>query len=262
MSKDRDARASSPWSSYSQQFQNPGASQTHLTVSTEANNQGRALFSAPPTSSSSVPTRFDLPVRSSTDPSRAYSSNNPISVSRSRSEDLNHHGSSSNSNADILSSSPRPLAHLHSSAATSRPSTPGTSKQSRASSSSHSDHTPNSESSKLPSNSTSTAASIAYRYVFFYLITFLRNIRISFFVTSSSCSACGKAMQGPFVRALGSVFHLNCFKCMVGPFFSHVFFSPHLISRIVVKWLPPSSFPSMVPTASRILYANEIISAG
>jgi len=29
------------------------------------------------------------------------------------------------------------------------------------------------------------------------------------------CSACGKAMQGQFVRALGTVFHLNCFKCMV-----------------------------------------------
>ena len=29
------------------------------------------------------------------------------------------------------------------------------------------------------------------------------------------CSACGKAMQGAFVRALGTVYHLNCFKCMV-----------------------------------------------
>ncbi|TRM60715.1 hypothetical protein BD626DRAFT_503621 [Schizophyllum amplum] len=33
-------------------------------------------------------------------------------------------------------------------------------------------------------------------------------------LASSSCSACGKPMQGPFVRALGTVFHLNCFKCM------------------------------------------------
>ncbi|KAF6752973.1 LIM domain-containing protein [Ephemerocybe angulata] len=32
--------------------------------------------------------------------------------------------------------------------------------------------------------------------------------------TPSVCSACGKPMQGPFVRALGTVFHLNCFKCM------------------------------------------------
>ncbi|KAK7435963.1 Rho-type GTPase activating protein Rga1 [Stygiomarasmius scandens] len=33
-------------------------------------------------------------------------------------------------------------------------------------------------------------------------------------LVSASCSSCGKAMQGPFVRALGTVFHLNCFKCM------------------------------------------------
>lgn len=30
-----------------------------------------------------------------------------------------------------------------------------------------------------------------------------------------TCSACGKVMQGAFVRALGAVYHLNCFKCMV-----------------------------------------------
>ncbi|ETW79001.1 hypothetical protein HETIRDRAFT_323512, partial [Heterobasidion irregulare TC 32-1] len=28
------------------------------------------------------------------------------------------------------------------------------------------------------------------------------------------CSACGQTMQGAFVRALGTVFHLQCFKCM------------------------------------------------
>ncbi|KIY52814.1 RhoGAP-domain-containing protein [Fistulina hepatica ATCC 64428] len=33
-------------------------------------------------------------------------------------------------------------------------------------------------------------------------------------LASTLCSACGKAMSGPFVRALGTVFHLNCFKCM------------------------------------------------
>ncbi|KAF7308625.1 LIM-domain-containing protein [Mycena chlorophos] len=32
-------------------------------------------------------------------------------------------------------------------------------------------------------------------------------------LSSSSCASCGKPMQGPFVRALGTVFHLNCFKC-------------------------------------------------
>ncbi|KAG9312979.1 hypothetical protein JVU11DRAFT_6416 [Chiua virens] len=33
-------------------------------------------------------------------------------------------------------------------------------------------------------------------------------------LSSSPCSACGLPMQGAFVRALGTVFHLNCFKCM------------------------------------------------
>ncbi|KAL0576453.1 Rho-type GTPase activating protein Rga1 [Marasmius crinis-equi] len=33
-------------------------------------------------------------------------------------------------------------------------------------------------------------------------------------LVTASCSSCGKPMQGPFVRALGTVFHLNCFKCM------------------------------------------------
>lgn len=30
-----------------------------------------------------------------------------------------------------------------------------------------------------------------------------------------TCTACGKAMAGAFVRALGAVYHLNCFKCLV-----------------------------------------------
>ena len=164
MSKDRDnARPSSPWSSYSQQFQNSGGLQTLLTVSTEANFQGRALFSAPATASPSMPARPDIPTRSSTDPSRAYASNNPISSSQSRSDDLNHQGSSSTSNSDILSSSPRPFVHLHSSVANSRPSTPGTSKQSKeTSSSSHSDHNLHSESSSKP------PSSVAYTLVFIF----------------------------------------------------------------------------------------------
>lgn len=29
------------------------------------------------------------------------------------------------------------------------------------------------------------------------------------------CSACGRPLQGAFVRALGTVYHLQCFKCMV-----------------------------------------------
>ncbi|EIN06077.1 RhoGAP-domain-containing protein [Punctularia strigosozonata HHB-11173 SS5] len=33
-------------------------------------------------------------------------------------------------------------------------------------------------------------------------------------VAASACAACGRPMQGAFVRALGTVFHLNCFKCL------------------------------------------------
>ncbi|TFK26181.1 hypothetical protein FA15DRAFT_667679 [Coprinopsis marcescibilis] len=33
-------------------------------------------------------------------------------------------------------------------------------------------------------------------------------------LSSSVCSACRKPIQGPFVRALQTVFHLDCFKCM------------------------------------------------
>ncbi|KAK2463687.1 hypothetical protein APHAL10511_004438 [Amanita phalloides] len=33
-------------------------------------------------------------------------------------------------------------------------------------------------------------------------------------LTTTSCFACGKSMQGPFVRALGAVYHLSCFKCL------------------------------------------------
>lgn len=33
---------------------------------------------------------------------------------------------------------------------------------------------------------------------------------------SQTCSACGKPMTGQFVRALGTVYHLDCFRCKVG----------------------------------------------
>jgi hypothetical protein len=38
---------------------------------------------------------------------------------------------------------------------------------------------------------------------------------IMFSSLSRACYACAKPMHGPFVRALGSVYHLNCFKCLV-----------------------------------------------
>jgi hypothetical protein len=259
MSKDRDiGRPSSPWSSYSQQFQKLGGSQTHLTVSTEANHQGRALLCAPSTSSTAVPIRPNPPTRSLTDPSRAYSSNNSLPFSNSRSEDLNHQGSSP---IDILSSSPRPFAQLHSS--TSRPSTPGTSKQSKEmSASSHSDHTPHSESSSNPkpqSTSSSTAASIAYTYVCFSLPSSLRpsgshshRFQVMFSVREGNA---GSFCKSPRFGVSFELLQMHGRDSV-----QYAFFIPHFISRTVVRWLPPNSFPSTVPTASRIPYANETIS--
>lgn len=33
------------------------------------------------------------------------------------------------------------------------------------------------------------------------------------------CGQCGQVVHGQFVRAMGHVYHLNCFRCKVGPFF-------------------------------------------
>ena len=74
----------------------------------------------------------------------------------------------------------------------------------------------------------------------------------------STCSACGKPMQGPFVRALGAVFHLNCFKCMVcHPARSSLCFlsTPN---RIAVMSLHPSSSRSTPQMENRARYAREI----
>lgn len=35
-------------------------------------------------------------------------------------------------------------------------------------------------------------------------------------MSAQPCSACGLPMSGQFVRALGSVYHLDCFRCRVG----------------------------------------------
>ena len=74
------------------------------------------------------------------------------------------------------------------------------------------------------------------------------------------CSACGKPIQGPFVRALGSVIHLNCFRCMVCP---PTYLSPHFRSypdRIVVISLRSSSSQSTAQMENRIPYARKITS--
>ncbi|KAI9464264.1 hypothetical protein F5148DRAFT_187508 [Russula earlei] len=120
----------------------------------------------------------------------------PSSFKYSRSEDLNH------SPAITSSSSPAFLS-------TSRPNTPGSSSRDRnqpsssenlgtsakrrsvASASSRSTSSSPTESRPPPSATSASSATLV-----------------------SSCSACALPMHGAFVRALGTVYHLQCFKCI------------------------------------------------
>ncbi|KAJ7583291.1 LIM domain-containing protein [Mycena floridula] len=202
MSKEQEARrVPSPWTNG--QNNSPTGSSGSLSIESDAArflrnnsnswspNQGPS--SAPATNAARLPERTQLPTRSSTtgtsEPDRNHSFNDAIP--HARSEDLNHG----------LSSSPRPSPAFLQPAGGSRPSTPpGSSKHSqelnrRLSNSSfssvHSAGSTSSNGARAPTT-TSTSTSLA----------------------AATCSSCGKAMQGPFVRALGTVFHLNCFKCM------------------------------------------------
>lgn len=65
-------------------------------------------------------------------------------------------------------------------------------------------------------------------------------------IASTTCAACSQPLEGAFVRALGNVWHLQCFKCKVRlhPLIFrgalHLRISP---LRIVMLLLPPNSFP-------------------
>ncbi|KAH9479568.1 Rho-type GTPase-activating protein 1 [Psilocybe cubensis] len=191
MSKDREqGRANSQWSPYHNSQLN-----THIDIPSSPSFP----LSAPPTASPSIPDRPALPTRSSTLGPPDLKTN-PNSLPKPRSEDLNHNHLSSSPSP----SSPRPSPpFLTSPSATSRPGTPSK----PPSSSGHSDNsynppthseshseasTSNSNPSRPPPSTTSTSTSLS----------------------STTCSACAKPIQGPFVRALGAVFHLNCFRCM------------------------------------------------
>ncbi|KAJ7155522.1 LIM domain-containing protein [Mycena crocata] len=148
-------------------------------------------LSAPPGSPGRLPDRTNVPTRAATvgppDQERALAVHDRP---HARSEDLNHGSSAASAAAPALGSSPRPVQPFMPGAASSRPSTPaGSSKHSHPSSSGHSDGL-----TRRTSNASLTSAHSA--------------------ASNSSCASCGKPMQGPFVRALGTVFHLNCFKCM------------------------------------------------
>ena len=46
-------------------------------------------------------------------------------------------------------------------------------------------------------------------------------------ISTQPCSACGLPMSGQFVRALGSVYHLDCFRCRVSDVVLHLTYLSH-----------------------------------
>ncbi|KAF8449038.1 hypothetical protein L210DRAFT_1054725 [Boletus edulis BED1] len=171
-------------------------------------------ISAPPTSPSRLPDRPHFPTRASTvastnDLSRINLSPKQDAFPHARSDDLNHSPSRydpSTPSALLLAPSPAFLSG-------SRPTTPN-------SPSHHSTRTPtsdrppdrtrrNSTTSDVSAHSNSSGSSSPNKGG---PLTSTSSATSN--LSSSSCLACGLAMQGAFVRALGTVFHLNCFKCM------------------------------------------------
>ncbi|CCM02430.1 uncharacterized protein FIBRA_04529 [Fibroporia radiculosa] len=187
------------------------ASDLDLTKSREpiSTSPRNGIFPISQSSSSHLSERVNLPHRSSTlssphsiDQRRPKSDDPP----HARSEDLNH--SMVRVHNDLTPSDPQP-SRSQTFLTASRPTTPA----STSNNPSWSDHSDNSkgrpgsvhsESSLLtdasaPSGSAPTGTSTTHTNAS---------------ITSTPCSACGKAMQGAFVRALGTVYHLQCFKCM------------------------------------------------
>ncbi|KAJ7449598.1 LIM domain-containing protein [Mycena latifolia] len=211
MSKDQDYPRGPPqWSS--PQFP-PSESDTSRSRAPRTPLNNAAPLSAPPSSPGRLPDRTNVPTRAATvgpaDQDRALAAYDL--PPHARSEDLNHNSPANISAVPLAGSSPRPSPAFLSSSGGSRPSTPaGSSKHNHPSSSGHSDDltrrtsvasfssahsgASNSSSAGAQAPPTSSAASAS--------------------LSSASCASCGKPMQGPFVRALGTVFHLNCFKCM------------------------------------------------
>ncbi|EKM81832.1 hypothetical protein AGABI1DRAFT_118900 [Agaricus bisporus var. burnettii JB137-S8] len=155
--------------------------------------------------------RPNAPTRSATygapDPDRNLSNTR---IPQSRSEDLNHGVSSSPQSPSYLAASPRPSPAFLSSASSSRPSTPGGALNLKPlSSSGHSDDSDQhlSVNSHVSGQSASSSQSSAVKQAGSVSTTPTS-------LASTTCSACGKPMHGQFVRALGSVYHLDCFKCV------------------------------------------------
>ncbi|KZT65621.1 RhoGAP-domain-containing protein [Daedalea quercina L-15889] len=169
-------------------------------------------FVASTTGTSQPPERARMPHRAST-VSTPYHSDQQRKSSRddyphARSEDLNHSGSSSRTLVTDPASSDPYSSRSQGYLTASRSTTPGTSNSHNPSSSDHSDNgkgRPGSVHSDSSLHSSSSAPGGGAG---------TSTTHTSTSAASTPCSACGKAMQGAFVRALGTVYHLNCFKCM------------------------------------------------
>jgi len=190
------------------------------------NHYSRASHSVPPTSPSRVPSRPNVPTRASTidSPKADRNLSTQDSIPQARSEDLNHGSSHGSYSASVSRSSPKSSPVF----ANNRPSTPTGSKQQHRSRPENSEKSgrrlsdasgSSTGSSYSPGPPASVAStSLASASVYIKLISFFYHSRLTLPVYPSyrTCSSCGQPMQGAFVRALGTVFHLNCFKCMVG----------------------------------------------
>ncbi|THH12825.1 hypothetical protein EW146_g7338, partial [Bondarzewia mesenterica] len=170
-----------------------------------------APLSAPPASPGRLPDRTNVPTRASTLGSEQELDHRRHDYERpghAHSEDLNHSGSARDSAAHsdpaFFASAPSP-AFL----SPSRPTTPGSSNNHKPSSTEHSEESSKrlstgSDSSLYSGSSNSNAPAPRPP----------ASTTSAGSVSSTTCSACGQTMQGAFVRALGTVFHLQCFKCM------------------------------------------------
>ena len=63
--------------------------------------------------------------------------------------------------------------------------------------------------------------------------------------SGAMCGACGKPVKGQYVRAMGKIYHLECFKCRVSPAVVALSVRSHIDRkspcRTAIKWLRPNS---------------------
>ncbi|KAL4268903.1 RhoGAP-domain-containing protein [Pleurotus pulmonarius] len=223
MSDDQDqGRAQYPWSNPQLNSQNalhglsvnPDVSRSQRPPN-QQRYDARSPYSAPAGNPGRLPERPNLPTRSSTvgtpDPDRNQNADDL--VPHARSEDLNHgyYG------APLPGSSPTQDSNYLSANSRSRPSTPGSSsnRNNPSSSSGHSDESDRrlSVTSFSSAQSGSSSQSGGTRAPPTTASSTSASVSASA-IASSACASCGKPMSGSFVRALGTVFHLDCFKCM------------------------------------------------